>query len=159
MTTIQKTNNESIVLAIIEIAAQMLKKGSNLTNIVGLTTQQWMVLLYIQGDTNIPYAEERLQQGGILASDIAEALNVSRPNITNLIQVLADKGLIKQDKDPRDKRRKVLVLTRKGRDAIGKVAPLRENANMRLLYDFSEDEKEDFLAKLMHCLDRLHGRI
>ncbi len=159
MTTIQKTNNESIVLAIIEIAAQMLKKGSNLTNIIGLTTQQWMVLLYVQGDQNIPYAEERLQQGGILASDIAEALNVSRPNITNLIQVLADKGLIKQDKDPKDKRRKVLVLTRKGKDAIGKVAPLRENANMRLLHDFTEEEKDDLLAKLMHCLDRLHGRI
>ena len=88
-----------------------------------------------------------------------EALNVSRPNITNLLQVLSDKGLITQDKDPKDKRRKVLVLTRKGRDAIAKVAPLRENANRRLLYDFSEEEKEDLLAKLMHCLDRLHGRI
>lgn len=159
MTTIQKTNEESIVLAIMELAAQMLKKGSSLTNIIGLTTQQWMVLLYVQGDTNIPYAEERIQEGGILASDIAEALNVSRPNITNLLQVLADKGLITQDKDPKDKRRKVLVLTRKGRDAIAKVAPLRENANRRLLYDFSEEEKKDLLAKLMHCLDRLHGRI
>ncbi|WP_375563326.1 MarR family winged helix-turn-helix transcriptional regulator [Bernardetia sp. OM2101] len=158
MTTIQKTNNESIVLAIMELAAQMLKKGSSLTNIIGLTTQQWMVLLYVQGDTNIPYAEERIQEGGILASDIAEALNVSRPNITNLLQILADKGLITQDKDPKDKRRKVLVLTRKGRDAIAKVAPLRENANRRLLYDFSEEEKEDLLSKLMHCLDRLHGR-
>jgi DNA-binding MarR family transcriptional regulator len=118
-----------------------------------------MVLLYIQGDTNIPYAEERLQEGGILASDIAEALNVSRPNITNLLQVLADKNLITQDKDPKDKRRKVLVLTRKGRDAIAKVAPLRENANRRLLYDFSEEEKEDLLGKLMHCLDRMHGRV
>lgn len=158
MTIIQKTNEESIVLAIIELAAQMLKKGANLTNIIGLTTQQWMVLLYIQGDTNIPYAEERLQQGGILASDIAEALNVSRPNITNLLQVLSDKGLITQDKDPKDKRRKVLVLTRKGREAIGKVAPLRENANRRLLYDFTEEEKEDLLNKLMYCLDRMHGR-
>ena len=159
MTTIQKTNEESIVLAIMELAAQMLKKGSSLTSMIGLTTQQWMVLLYVQGDTNIPYAEERIQEGGILASDIAEALNVSRPNITNLLQVLADKGLITQDKDPKDKRRKVLVLTRKGRDAIAKVAPLRENANRRLLYDFTEEEKEDLLAKLMHCLDRLHGRI
>lgn len=159
MTIIQKTNNESIVLAIMELAAQMLKKGSSFTNIIGLTTQQWMVLLYVQGDTNIPYAEERIQEGGILASDIAEALNVSRPNITNLLQVLADKGLITQDKDPKDKRRKVLVLTRKGRDAIAKVAPLRENANRRLLYDFNEEEKEDLLAKLMHCLDRMHGRI
>jgi DNA-binding MarR family transcriptional regulator len=159
MTVIQKTNEESIVLAIIELAAQMLKKGSDLTNSIGLTTQQWMVLLYVQGDTNIPYADERIQEGGILASDIAEALNVSRPNITNLIQILADKGLIIQEPDTKDKRRKVLVLTRKGRDAIGKVAPLRENANRRLLYDFNEEEKEDLLVKLMHCLDRLHGRI
>lgn len=159
MTTIQKTHNESIVLAIIELAAQMVKKGSNLTNMIGLTTQQWMILLYVQGDKNIPYSEERFQDGGILASDIAEALNVSRPNITNLLQVLSDKGLIKQDKDPRDKRRKVLILTRKGEEAIAKVNPLRENANLRLLYDFSEDEKEDLLAKLMHCLDHMHGRI
>jgi DNA-binding MarR family transcriptional regulator len=159
MTIIQKTNEESIVLAIIELAAQMLKKGSNLTNIIGLTTQQWMVLLYIQGDTNIPYAKERIQEGGILASDIAEALNVSRPNITTLLQILANKGLITQDKDPKDKRRKVLVLTRKGKDAIEKVTPLRENANRRLLYDFSEEEKEDLLSKIMHCLDHIHGRI
>ncbi len=159
MTTIQKTNEESIMLAVLELAAQMLKKGANLTSMIGLTTQQWMVLLYVQGDTNIPYAEERLQEGGILASDIAEALNVSRPNITNLLQVLSDKGLITQDKDPKDKRRKILVLTRKGRDAIAKVNPMRENVNRRLLYNFSEDEKEDFLAKLMHCLDRMHGKI
>lgn len=158
MTTIQKTNEESIVLAILEVAAQVLKKGSDLTNTIGLTTQQWMVLLYVQGDTNIPYAEERLQQGGILASDIAEALNVSRPNITNLLQILADKGLIAQDKDPKDKRRKILILTRKGRDAIAKVKPLRENVNRRLLDAFNNEEKEEFLDKLMHCLDRLHGR-
>ena len=159
MTVIQKTNEESIMLAIIELAAQMLKKASDITHIIGLTTQQWMILLYVQGNTNIPYAKERLQEGGILASDIAEALNVSRANITKLLQILADKGLIRQDTDSKDKRRKVLILTRKGRDAIAKVAPLRENANRRLLYDFSEEEKEDLLAKVMHCLDRLHGRI
>lgn len=158
MTIIQKTNNESIVLAILELAAQMIKKGSTITNSIGLTTQQWMVLLYVQGDTNIPYAEERIQEGGILASDIAEALNVSRPNITNLLQVLSDKELIKQDKDPKDKRRKLLVLTKKGENAIAKIAPLRESANGRLLHNFSEVEKEDLLSKIMYCLDHMHGR-
>ena len=159
MTTIQKTTNESIVLAILELAAQMLKRGSNLTSMIGLTTQQWMVLLYVQGDANIPYAKERFREGEILASDIAEALNVSRPNITNLLQVLSDKGLITQDKDPKDKRRKVLLLTRKGKEAIDKVNPLKENANLRLLFEFSEEEKQDFLSKLMHCLDHMHGRL
>lgn len=156
---IHKTNEESIVLAILELSAQMLKKSSAITHIIDLTPQQWMVLLYVQGDANIPYAEERIQEGGILASDIAEALNVSRPNITNLLQILSDKGLVTQDKDPKDKRRKVLILTRKGRDAIAKVTPLRENANRRLLYSFSVEEKEDLLTKLKHCLDHIHGRV
>jgi DNA-binding MarR family transcriptional regulator len=151
-----KTVEESIVLHLLEVAAQMTKRGDIITNKVGITTQQWIIMLYIYGDPNIPTVESKLpNQSGVLASDIADALNVSRPNITNIITNLVQKGLILQESDAVDRRRKLLKITSQGMEVLETINPFRRKANAMLFSQFSEEQLIELLGNLEIVLSRL----
>lgn len=151
-----KTVEESLVLHLLEVAAQMTKKGDILTNKVGITTQQWIIMLYIYGDPNIPNIETKLSnQSGVLASDIADALNVSRPNITNIINGLVEKGLIIQESDATDRRRKLLKITTQGMETLETIEPFRRKANSMLFSKFSKEQLAELLEDLQVVLSRL----
>jgi DNA-binding MarR family transcriptional regulator len=157
------TKEESIVLGVIELASQILKRSSNITRRAGLTTQQWLILLYIKNDPNIPLSRERNLHHGVLASDIADALNVSRPNVTNLIHSLVEKGLITQTRDEDDKRRKRLELTDKAKALLAKIEPLRRDSNRILFEEMTDSDKQKLLNLLTQCFERIYwadsGRI
>lgn len=151
-----KSIEESVVLYLLEVAAQMSKKGDTITNRVGITTQQWLIMLYIYGDPNIPDIEKKLtNQTGVLASDIAEALNVSRPNITNIINSLVAKGLIAQECDSTDRRRKLLKISPLGLEIIEQIEPFRMKANAMLFSVFKKNELNELLSHLTVILSRL----
>ena len=153
-----KSVEESIVLHLLEVAAQMTKKGDILTNKVGITTQQWIIMLYIYGDPNIPNIETKLpNESGVLASDIADALNVSRPNITNIINNLVQKGLISQEFDVVDRRRKLLKITSQGMELLNTIEPFRRKANAILFSKFSQEQLGELLGDLQVVLSRLRG--
>ncbi|WP_027003446.1 MarR family winged helix-turn-helix transcriptional regulator [Hugenholtzia roseola] len=157
------TKEESIVLGVIELASQILKRSSNITRRAGLTTQQWLILLYIKNDPNIPLSRERNLHHGVLASDIADALNVSRPNVTNLIHSLVEKDLITQTRDEDDKRRKRLELTDKAKALLAKIEPLRRDSNRILFEEMTDSDKQKLLNLLTQCFERIYwadsGRI
>lgn len=48
------------------------------------------------------------------ASDIARELGVAAPTVTGAINTLREKGLLTEEPEPRDRRRRTLVLTRAG---------------------------------------------
>ncbi|MCU0389607.1 MAG: MarR family transcriptional regulator [Thermoflexibacter sp.] len=151
-----KTLEESIVLHILEVAAQMAQKGDIITNRVGITTQQWIVMLYIYGDPNIPNIDKKLtNETGVLASDIASALNVSRPNITNLVNSLVSKGLIYQEADAEDRRRKLLKISEQGLELLQQLEPFRRKANSMLFSKFTKEELSSILKDLQIILARL----
>lgn len=156
----EKSIEEQIVLALLEVANQLNRNGGVITGRVGLTTQQWLILLYLAGDPNIPQTSstESKPKDGLLASEIADALNVSRANITNLINALLNKGLVKQQEDSGDRRRKRLALTQKARDLVEQIEPFRKRANQSLLSQLKEDERIFFLKTLNHLAERLNRK-
>jgi DNA-binding MarR family transcriptional regulator len=90
-----------------------------------------------------------------MASEIADALGVSRPNITNIVATLMDKGLVIQFEDPEDRRRKRLALTSAGIDILERLQPIRNYANTRLFESFLPEEKNDLLAYIKRCMSFL----
>ena len=54
------------------------------------------------------------ERGGASAADIADALNQPHQVITQRIELLIEIGVISRSPDPKDRRRKILKLTRKG---------------------------------------------
>ncbi|EAY31901.1 MarR family winged helix-turn-helix transcriptional regulator [Microscilla marina] len=151
----KETVEESLVLTIIELAAQMTKKGDVLTQELGITTQQWLILLYIYGDPNIPFLNSQRMKEGVFAKDIAEALDVSKPNIANLVNILSQKDLITQIEDPIDRRRKRLKITEKGIGVISQMEQKRVDANQVMFGSLDQNERLEMLQLLHACLRKL----
>jgi DNA-binding MarR family transcriptional regulator len=151
---------DSLIFTIIDLANQVYKSGGVLTNKVGLTTQQWLILLYLAGDPHFQTHKKRHKpnEEGAYASEIADVLNVSRPNITNMINILMQKGLILQAEDSMDRRRKKLKLTDKARKILKKLQPFRERGNKKLFAHLQPAEKEQLLLTLKSCLDVMGTR-
>jgi DNA-binding MarR family transcriptional regulator len=152
---IQKTLEETLVFLLLNLANQMQRNGDVIADQVSLTTQQWLILLFIAGDPNIPRMDDLRSERGFLASEIAESLGVSRPNITVLVNSLIRKGLVEQGADKEDRRRKRLLMTSKGWQTIQKMEPVRHRSNRAL---FANVENTDLL-ELERILGLLLNRI
>lgn len=152
---IKENINASVIFHVIKLAETWKKKGDLITQQYGITTQQWFILLLLAGDPNIIYLQENKHEKDLMAKELAEALNVSRANITNLLNVLIDKNLISQGADENDKRRKRLTLTKEGRVLVEKLEKPRLQVNEKLLNKFSKTEKENFIAFIAICLENM----
>ncbi len=152
---IEKSIEESIVLSIFDLSNQLKKIGDEVYQKVGLTTQQWLILLHLSSNPNLPFFKREKHVKSLMASELAESLNVSRANITNLLSVLLDKNLIKQYEDENDRRKKRLKLTKKGIDLVNKTQPSRLAVINFLIEGFNEDEKKTFLKFLETCMDKI----
>ncbi|MEM9685869.1 MAG: MarR family transcriptional regulator [Bacteroidota bacterium] len=152
---IEKSIEESIVLSIFDLSNQLKKIGDEVYQKVGLTTQQWFILMYLSNNPNLPFFKREKHEKAIMASELATSLNVTRSNITNLISVLLDKGLVKQYEDGQDRRRKRLTLTQKGVALVHKMQPSRLGVIHYLTEGFTTAEKQTFLHFLEQCMNKL----
>ncbi len=152
---LQKSTEASIVMTLLNISDTILKNGDIICQQFGITTQQWLVLLHLAADPNIAFIEDRNTERPIFASDLAEALNVSRPNITNLVNTLCEKGMMAQIMDSTDRRKKFLTLTDEGKRVLEAIEPYRSRANKRLLTQLSTEQKEQMLHFLRSSAETL----
>jgi len=152
---IEKNNNTRTIWYILEVADLLKKYGDKICAREGITTQQWLIMLYLAGDPNIPYFEREPHFKPMMASELAEAFNVSRPNITNLLNGLLKKKLINQVADDIDRRKKRLKLSKKGIKLLQGLEPGRKEFNKHLLSDLNKNEKDDFLKFLMFCNEKI----
>jgi DNA-binding MarR family transcriptional regulator len=147
----EKRLEESTVLALFDLANHLQRRGERLAATAGLTTQQWLVLLQIAGDPNFPSSAHD-DEDRVLASDIARVRGVSRATISAVIAVLKKRGLIREDADPADRRRRYLAITRAGADTIEAIEPDRRAANGRLLGGLDQADRKRMLDYLERCL-------
>ena len=152
---LQKTVEASIVMTLLNISDTIVKNGDIICQQFGITTQQWLVLLHLAADPNIAFIEDSNINRPIFASDLAEALNVSRPNITSLVTTLIEKGLVDQIMDRTDRRKKFLTLTSEGRKILEAIEPFRHRANARFLTQLSSVQREQFLDFLRSSAETL----
>lgn len=147
---------ESIVLALFDLANLLVRRGDALAATAGLTTQQWLVLLQIAGDPN--FREPTGATGAPLPSEIARARGVTRATVSSVVAALKRRGLVREQVDADDARRRRLAVTPAGHEAIERIQPLRRAANRRLLAGLDRGERRALLRGLEACLDALWGR-
>ena len=152
---IAKSIEESIVLSIFDLSNQLKKIGDEVYQKVGLTTQQWLILLHLANNPNLPFFKREEHKKALMASELADSLNVSRANITNLINVLLEKGLVQQYEDDHDRRKKRLSLTKQGVALVERTQPSRFAVIEYLMEGFTKDEKETFLRFLEQSMSRI----
>lgn len=149
---IKKNQNASLIFHIIRFSVSLRKNGDTITQKYGITAQQWLILLLLSKDPNIIYLQENPQDKPMLAKELATAMDVSRANITNLLNLLLRKKLISQIADVHDKRRKRLKLTKKGKIIVIKLETERYKRNQRLFENYSKIEKEEFINFIKNSL-------
>lgn len=148
---IDKTLDASLLFSIIDLTSQIRLRGDLIYKFANITTQQYVVLLHLANDPNIPYVENGDFNKGMLASELADSMKISRPGMTNLLKILIQKKLVNQSEDSVDRRRKRLKLTESGEQLILEMEPLRREANEAFLSQFNDKEKAQFLKLIERC--------
>ncbi len=152
---IEKNIDTSVLLGIYEAAIKLLSKNVAFVQKAGLSNQQWIILIHLAKDPNIPYLIRRPQLKPIMASELAESMGVTRANITNLLSTLMEKSLIRQIEDKEDRRIKRLVLTPKGERLIQSMQAGRVESNRSYLVGLSNEEKENLLTTLQKITENI----
>lgn len=152
---IKKTLDTSVLLGLYETAMLLIKQNVEFVSKQGLTNQQWVILIHLAKDPNLPFLIREAHSLPLMASELAESLGVTRANITNLLTILMDKGFIKQIEDKEDRRKKRLVLTPQGDDLIKTMQPDRIKSNEAMLDGLSKKEKEQFLGYIQKCTENI----
>lgn len=152
---IEKSIDTSVLLGIYEAAIKLLSKNVAFVQKAGLSNQQWIILIHLAKDPNIPYLIRRPHYKPIMASELAESMGVTRANITNLLSVLMEKSLVRQIEDKEDRRIKRLVLTPKGERLIKSMQAGRVESNKSYLVGLSNEEKETLLKTLQKITENI----
>jgi DNA-binding MarR family transcriptional regulator len=153
--TIKKNLNASVIFHVIKLSETWKKNGDLITAQYGITTQQWLIMLFLAKDPNMIYFRDNPQEKPMMAKELAEAMNVSRANITNLLNVLLEKKLIIQTEDAYDRRRKRLILSPAGEKLVSGLEEVRHKYNTKLFSKFSKEEKENFNSFIDVCLESM----
>jgi len=152
---IEKSIDTSILLGIYEAAIKLVSKNVEFVEQAGLSNQQWIILIHLAKDPNLPYLIREKHDKPMMASELAKSLGVTRANITNLINVLLDKKLIRQIEDGDDRRIKRLVLTPRAEKLIRTMQPNRLQSNKEHLRGLSVKEKNEFLGYLQKVTNNI----
>lgn len=146
-TTFRFRPEDAIALCIMDLANAIARHSEAILEEAGLTAPQWTVLLNVAGDAN--FQDGSRVGGSIFSSEIAAARGLSRPHISATVTELIRKGLIRQDDDPQDRRRKLLSVSPQGLAVLRRLQPLRQTINDMLLSDLPLGQREGLLDTLV----------
>ncbi len=92
---------------------------------------------------------------GITQKEICEKLYVSKSTISKIIKNLVEKGYLRKEKDPKDKRVSRIFLTDKKEEIEDLIKDIDEKAENKMLKGFDAEEKNDLKDYLERILDNL----
>jgi DNA-binding MarR family transcriptional regulator len=84
-------------------------------------------------------------EGALSMSRLAEMLDVSMPNATGIVGRMEERGLVERLDDERDRRRVLVALTQKGRDAIEEMDVTRREHLGRILAELTPEQQANCL--------------
>jgi len=150
----EKNTHDEIIFLLSDIGNFFNKKGDLIAKKAGLTTLQWIVLLNIARDPNLPIVKDVAEpHPGVLASEIAANRGVSRANISQVISTLISNGFVTQADHPSDRRRKTLHVSDKGISALKSIQDERRYLNDRLFDSISNEDQSVLINSLKHLLE------
>ncbi|MFM2044649.1 MAG: hypothetical protein RLY86_3225 [Pseudomonadota bacterium] len=154
-TTFRFRPEDAIALCLVDLANAISRQSEAILEEAGLTAPQWTVLLNVAGDAN--FQDGVHGRGSVFSSEIAAARGLSRPHISATVTELMRKGLIGQEDDPTDRRRKLLTVTSQGLAVLRRLQPLRQRVNDALLVDLGPDQRKTLLDTLVKLRNRARG--
>jgi DNA-binding MarR family transcriptional regulator len=155
---INKRPEESLLLRMILVGDRLKRRRDIISQRIGISTQQWLILLHIARDPNIPFFQNEDHEKDLMPKEIATTLGTTRPNVTVLINGLIDKGLIQQEQDDLDKRRKRLSLTTEGNKLLESLQLKREKLNTELFEGINIKDMNSTIGIIEKLIDNIEKR-
>ena len=137
--------NGEITTTIFKLDNMLRRMGNRIAGVLGATQQQWAVLDILNEAGN----------QGLPLSELGKSLDVTKGNITGLIDRMERDGLAKRKDDPKDRRVIRAVITSKGKKILRDIQPVKDKWNDRLFDGFSVKEKKDLNTLLNRLMERV----
>lgn len=96
-----------------------------------------------------------LASGQLTASDISRIYNISKPNVTALVDRLAERGYVERKHDAQDRRRVKISVTAKGRRLIARRRRIIKDYVLRTLEKLQPQEIDEIYISLAAFRDTL----
>ncbi len=112
---------------------------------LGLTRSQWWVVTHL-------YRSE-----GVTQSELADILEIERATLGRLLDRLEDKGWIRRQADPRDRRAKRVYLTERIEEPMRTLRRVAAGVRGDALAGLSAAEQDRFVDTLLKIKDNLIG--
>jgi DNA-binding MarR family transcriptional regulator len=142
------TVDEQVVVVLRRISQAIELWSRELQRRFGLTSPQLAVLKQVSEGINLS------------PTTIGEALHLSQPTVTGILQRLEDAGLISRVKSTVDRRSVIAAVTEEGRALLAKAPPLlrdRFREEMAELPDYRQSELLSSLQLVAHMLQAPEG--
>jgi DNA-binding MarR family transcriptional regulator len=110
----------------------------------GLTMQQWELLMRLR------HAPAPLDQRALGC-----AMAVTPPTVTALVDAAEERGLVRREPHPQDRRRRLVALTDAGQAALTRAPHLGREVGRRMTRGFTDEER----ALLADLLERCAGNL
>lgn len=87
--------------------------------------------------------------------DVSDRLGLSLPAISRAVDVLVQRGYVKRDEDPRDRRSKLVVVTKRGRQTSERLLALRVAGIKTFVEDLDPAEQQALAEALSPVVKRM----
>lgn len=95
-----------------------------------------------------PYLTALCRRPGITQEELARELNVNKSSVARQLSVLEEKGYVRRESDPSDRRSLLVYPTQQTLDVMGRIFDCYGEWNEYLTQDFTEAEKAE-LSRMM----------
>jgi DNA-binding MarR family transcriptional regulator len=92
---------------------------------------------------------QAIGRGGTTAVELGRRLGISKQAAGKTIDNLERLGYVRRERDPRDGRQKVVVLTERGHDMLAKSARIFDDLRARWAVQLGQDRLREFEADLL----------
>ena len=112
---------------------------------IDITTEQWGILGRLW------------EKDGVSQKDLADKTHKDQPNVTRILDKLEQKGLIRRELNPEDRRAFSVFLTREGCSLKNHLVPIAESSIKKALKGFSPQEIQTLTAFLNRIYDNIES--
>lgn len=111
----------------------------------GLTDQQWRILRALAGDEPVELL------------DLSQRCLIQPPSLSRTVPALTERGLVRREDHPSDRRRAVISLTDEGRRLFEEVSEGSAHIYEQIREDVGEDRLDEVYEMLMELIDVLEA--
>jgi len=142
----ERSAHEQIVSALRRIIRAVDLHSRFLAQRYGLTGPQLVVLQYLD------------KQGARTTGELAEGVALGQATLSNILERLEGRKLLRRRRSTEDKRRVINELTKAGRDAIRVAPPLLQDRFVRELEKLEDWERSQILSTLQRVAHMMHAQ-